>query len=55
MEKNGYVERKPSENDKRVMIVHLTEKGKQVQQPKTDYQNIFGWSHMSKSSFTHSH
>lgn len=41
MEKNGYVERKPSENDKRVMIVHLTEKGKQVQQPKTDYQNIF--------------
>ena len=42
LEKNGYVERKPSENDKRIMIVHLTEKGKQVQQPETDYQNIFG-------------
>lgn len=41
LEKNGYVERKPSENDKRVMIVHLTEKGKQVQQPETDYQKIF--------------
>ncbi len=39
--KNGYVERKPSENDKRVMIVHLTEKGKQLQQPETDYQSIF--------------
>lgn len=41
LEKNGYVERKPAENDKRIMIVHLTEKGKQVQQPEADYQNIF--------------
>ena len=41
LEKNGYVERKPSEDDKRVMIVHLTEKGKQVQQPEPDYKNIF--------------
>lgn len=41
LEKNGYVERKPSEKDKRVMIVHLTEKGKQVQQPETDYEKIF--------------
>lgn len=41
LEKNGYVERKPSENDRRVMIVHLTDKGKQTQQPKSDYQNIF--------------
>lgn len=40
MEKNGYVERKPSDNDKRVMIVHLTEKGKQVQQPENDYCEI---------------
>lgn len=40
LEKNGYVERKPSESDKRVMIVHITEKGKEVQQPKTDYQEI---------------
>lgn len=41
LERNGYVERKPSEIDKRVMIVHLTEKGKAVQQPETDYQSIF--------------
>ncbi len=41
LEKNGYVERRPSENDKRVMIVHLTEKGKQIKQPEPDYQKIF--------------
>ena len=28
LEKSGHVERKPSEKDKRVMVVHLTEKGK---------------------------
>ncbi len=41
LEKSGYVERKPSENDKRVMVVHLTEKGKKTQQPETDYEEIF--------------
>lgn len=41
LEKNSYIERKPSENDKRVMIVHLTDKGKQIKQPETDYQKIF--------------
>ena len=40
LEKSGHVERKPSENDKRVMVVHLTEKGKKIQQPETDYQEI---------------
>ena len=40
LEKSGHVERKPSEKDKRVMVVHLTEKGKRVQQPETDYQEI---------------
>ncbi len=40
LEKNGYVERKPSENDKRVMIVHLTEKGKKISQPETNYKEI---------------
>ena len=34
------MERKPSEKDKRVMVVHLTEKGKKIQQPETDYQEI---------------
>ena len=40
MEKKGYVERKPSENDRRVMIVHLTEKGREIQQPEADYHEI---------------
>lgn len=37
LEKGGYVERKPSEADKRVMVVHLTEKGRETQQPETNY------------------
>lgn len=41
LEKNGYVERKPSENDKRVMIVHLTEKGKNVKQLSSNYEEFF--------------
>ncbi|MCI8430891.1 MAG: MarR family transcriptional regulator [Lachnospiraceae bacterium] len=40
LEKSGHVERKPSEKDKRVMVVHLTEKGKMIPQPETDYQEI---------------
>ncbi len=40
LEKSGYVERGPSAEDKRVMVVHLTEKGKKIQQPETDYQEI---------------
>lgn len=42
MEKSGCVERKPSEADRRVMVVHLTEKGKAVQQPEADYREIQG-------------
>lgn len=38
LEKSGFVERKPSEADRRVMMVHLTVRGKSVQQPTTDYQ-----------------
>lgn len=30
LEKGGYIERRPSKNDKRVMVVCLTEKGRQV-------------------------
>lgn len=41
LEKNGLVERKPSEEDKRVMIVHLTEKGKNTQAVESNYQDIF--------------
>lgn len=41
LEKSGHVERRPSEKDKRVMVVHLTEKGKMTQQPETNYQDMF--------------
>ena len=43
LEKGGYVERKPSEEDRRVMIVHLTEKGKAVEQvePESRYRKMF--------------
>lgn len=42
LEKGGYVERRPSETDRRVMVVHLTEVGEKVQQPRADYQEILG-------------
>ena len=35
LEKRGYIVRRPSDEDKRVMIVCLTEKGKQVEQEDT--------------------
>lgn len=41
LEKKGYVVRKPSEQDKRVMNVMLTEEGKKLQHPEVDYTNIF--------------
>lgn len=40
LERSGHVERGPSEEDRRVMVVRLTEKGKEVQQPEADYQEI---------------
>ncbi|WP_200769862.1 MarR family winged helix-turn-helix transcriptional regulator [Streptococcus equinus] len=40
MEKSGYVYRKQSEKDRRVMIVHLTEKGEKVELPKNDYHEV---------------
>jgi len=41
LEKAGHVVREPSENDRRVMVVKLTEKGKTEQQADTDYSGIF--------------
>ena len=41
LEKNGYVKRKPSKEDKRVMIVCLTEEGKKVEQKEEKYKEIF--------------
>ena len=37
LEKSGYVKRKPSKEDKRVMIVCLTEEGKKVKQQFSSY------------------
>ena len=41
LEKNGYVERRPSEEDKRVMIVHLTDKGREVTQHSPACEDLF--------------
>lgn len=40
LEADGYVERRPSEEDGRVMLVYLTDKGKAEQQPETDFPAI---------------
>lgn len=40
LEKQGLVERRPSENDKRVLLVQITEKGKNAKQIDTDYSEI---------------
>lgn len=42
LEQGGYVERRPSEEDRRVMIVHLTDKGKELRQPESDWTSVFG-------------
>ena len=42
MEKGGYITREPSEQDKRVMLVKLTEKGRSEEQPRPlDFDDIF--------------
>lgn len=41
LEKAGYVLRTPSEGDKRVMMVRLTEKGQAEQNEEPDYSGIF--------------
>jgi DNA-binding MarR family transcriptional regulator len=42
LEKGGYITREPSEKDKRVMLVKLTEKGKSEEQPASvDFGDIF--------------
>jgi DNA-binding MarR family transcriptional regulator len=41
LEKNGYLTREPFETDKRVMLVKLTEKGKDEQRKEPDIGDIF--------------
>lgn len=42
LEKGGYVARRPSEADRRVMLVCLTEKGRQAQPPEADPTAFLG-------------
>jgi len=43
LEKSGYITREASESDKRVMLIKLTEKGRDAQAPDAaDYEYIFG-------------
>ena len=41
LEKSGYITREQSETDKRVMLVRLTEKGKEEERQETDTSDIF--------------
>ena len=41
LEQNGYITRKIDENDKRSLIVELTEKGKNLKFQRPNYDNLF--------------
>ncbi|MBU9746673.1 MarR family winged helix-turn-helix transcriptional regulator [Diplocloster agilis] len=41
LEKAGYITREPSDNDKRVMVVKLTDKGRDARQEKPDFSYPF--------------
>ena len=41
LEKNGYIQREQSEDDRRVMVVKLTDKGRKSEQSKPDFANMF--------------
>lgn len=40
LEKNGYISRKPSEADKRIMMISLTEKGRNANQEEAEPENF---------------
>lgn len=40
LEAEGYVERKAAEQDRRIMLVYLTEKGQAEEQPQNDLPNV---------------
>ena len=41
LEKNGYITREPSQEDRRVMLVHLTETGRTEEQPESASDTLF--------------
>ncbi|TQS82724.1 MarR family winged helix-turn-helix transcriptional regulator [Candidatus Methanomassiliicoccus intestinalis] len=41
LEKKEYIERIPCEDDKRILLIHLTEKGENAQQTDVDYSEMF--------------
>lgn len=41
LEKSGYILREPSEEDKRIMLIRLTEKGRAAEQPEPEQADLF--------------
>ena len=41
LEQGGYISRKPSEDDKRAMMVELTEKGRNLKFQRPNYDELF--------------
>ncbi|MCI1902007.1 MAG: MarR family transcriptional regulator [Bifidobacteriaceae bacterium] len=41
MERGGYIERKPYEDDRRIMLIHLTEKGRAARQVSDKFPPLF--------------
>lgn len=41
MEQNGYVVRKPYPKDRRVILISLTEKGRNAKEPRNQYPSLF--------------
>lgn len=41
LEKNGYIIRESSETDKRVMLIHLTDKGREEEEAVQDFNGVF--------------
>ena len=41
LEKSDYIYRKPSEEDKRIILIYLSDKGKEIDEPKQEIDSIF--------------
>lgn len=41
LERAGYITREPSESDKRIILIHLTQKGREEEVPERESSNVF--------------
>lgn len=41
LEKSSYITREPSDTDKRVMLIHLTDKGREEKEKEQDFSGVF--------------